>query len=185
MILYHTGFQQIRDPDIRRGRRNADFGQGFYLSPDIAFAEKWARERAGMETVVNTYELDEAGLRLRRFDRDEAWFDYIFRNRAGFPDALAEEDVIIGPIANDTIYDVWGITTSGLLARAVALRALRQGPEYTQAVIKTERARAQLRWIGARTLTHGEIAAWRETVRREEEAFQAGFLAAINEAEEG
>lgn len=27
MILYHTGYQEIRDPDIRFGRKNADFVQ--------------------------------------------------------------------------------------------------------------------------------------------------------------
>ena len=32
MRLYHTGAVEIREPDILRGRKNADFGQGFYLS---------------------------------------------------------------------------------------------------------------------------------------------------------
>ena len=33
MTLYHTSYQIIREPDVRYGRKNADFGQGFYLSP--------------------------------------------------------------------------------------------------------------------------------------------------------
>ena len=32
----------IRDPDIALGRKNADFGPGFYLTPDIEFARRWA-----------------------------------------------------------------------------------------------------------------------------------------------
>lgn len=32
MLLYHTGYQEIREPDIHHGRKNADFGQGFYLT---------------------------------------------------------------------------------------------------------------------------------------------------------
>jgi hypothetical protein len=32
MLLYHTGFDEIKHPDIHIGRKNADFGQGFYLS---------------------------------------------------------------------------------------------------------------------------------------------------------
>ena len=40
MILYHTGYQEIRDPDIRFGRKNADFGQGFYLTRDGEFARR-------------------------------------------------------------------------------------------------------------------------------------------------
>ena len=34
MILYHTGFETIKEPDVHLGRRNADFGQGFYLTAD-------------------------------------------------------------------------------------------------------------------------------------------------------
>ena len=33
MKLYHTSTVQIREPDLLRGRKNADFGQGFYLAP--------------------------------------------------------------------------------------------------------------------------------------------------------
>ena len=43
MRLYHTGAVEIREPDILRGRKNADFGQGFYLTPDMEFARRWAR----------------------------------------------------------------------------------------------------------------------------------------------
>ena len=55
MILYHTSDREIRDPDIHYGRRNADFGWGFYLTPDRDFTYRWARDNA----VVNEYELDE------------------------------------------------------------------------------------------------------------------------------
>ena len=46
MKLYHTGREEIREPDIRRGRRNADFGQGFYLTPDREFARRWGSSAA-------------------------------------------------------------------------------------------------------------------------------------------
>ena len=38
MKLYHAGKEEIREPDIYLGRKNADFGQGFYLTPDREFA---------------------------------------------------------------------------------------------------------------------------------------------------
>ncbi len=37
MLLYHTGFEQILHPNLHRGRKNADFGQGFYLMPGQSF----------------------------------------------------------------------------------------------------------------------------------------------------
>ena len=147
MRLYHTGKVEIPVPDIRHGRVNADFGQGFYLTPDVDFTWRWARKDA----VVNEYELDLAGLEIHRFERNEAWFDYIFRNRRA-KDTL-NADVVIGPIANDTIFDTFGIISSGYLKPGDALRLLMIGPEYTQVAVKTERAAAQLKWMGARVIT--------------------------------
>ena len=40
LLLYHTGFHERRSPDIRAGRKNADFGQGYYLTPDRDFARR-------------------------------------------------------------------------------------------------------------------------------------------------
>ncbi len=45
MLLYHTGFQEIPRPELKRGRKNADFGQGFYLTENPEFARRWARHR--------------------------------------------------------------------------------------------------------------------------------------------
>lgn len=141
MILYHTSDWEIQQPDIRRGRKNADFGQGFYLTPDRDFTYRWARKDA----VVNEYEFDEAGLLIQRFSRSTEWFETIFRNRR-MEDSLTA-DAVIGPIANDTIFDTLGILTSGYLKPEEALRLLMIGPAYTQVAIKTDRAAAQLRWI--------------------------------------
>ena len=63
MILYHTSDREIRKPDIHHGRKNADFGWGFYLTPDRDFIYRWARDNA----VVNEYELDEIGLEIHSF----------------------------------------------------------------------------------------------------------------------
>lgn len=116
--VFHTGYEEIPSPDIRYGRKNADFGQGFYLSGSDAFAGKWARQRKDADIIVNSYELCLTGLALKRFSRDEEWLGYIFANRGGYDDSLAQFDVIAGPIANDTIYDTLGIFTSGVLSRA-------------------------------------------------------------------
>ena len=172
MRCYHTGHHELRDPDIRIGRRNADFGQGFYLSPNDAFAGKWVREQRDLDAFVNTYELDPEGLQVLRLQRDEDWYDYIFRNRAGLPDRYGEYDVIIGPIANDTIYNTFGVFTSGLLPREQALALLQLGPGYEQIAVKTDKARRQLRWLSARTPDASELSEMRASLLREEENYQ-------------
>ena len=153
IFLYHVGFDEVKTPDIRFGRKNADFGQGFYLSSDKNFSERWARTRKDRATYLNAYELTLDGLNVKRFSRDEAWFSYIFKNRAGYADELKEFDVIVGPIANDTLYDTWGITTSGLISREKSMEILTAGPLYEQTVIKTERAAGQLKWLSSRILS--------------------------------
>ncbi len=167
MRLYHTSDRPIEKPDIYRGRKNADFGQGFYLTPDRDFALRWAREGA----VINEYDLDLTGLSVFSFSRDQDWFDYIFNNRRA-KDGL-EADVVTGPIANDTIYDTFGITTSGLLSREVSLRLLMIGPVYIQTALKSEKAADQLRWLGSWKVE--DVGRYRKIVREEEEEFQRLF----------
>lgn len=141
MILYHTSVKEIRFPDIHYGRINADFGWGFYLTPDRDFTYRWARKDA----VVNQYEFDETGLNIHRFTRSTDWFQYLFDNRRA-KDVLTV-DAVMGPIANDTIFDTLGILSSGYLRPEDAVKLLMIGPEYTQIAIKTEKALKQLRFI--------------------------------------
>ncbi|MBE5996461.1 MAG: DUF3990 domain-containing protein [Lachnospiraceae bacterium] len=60
MILYHTGYQELRNPDVHIGRKNADFGQGFYTTADEPFARCWAKERKGEQIILNKYQFDPA-----------------------------------------------------------------------------------------------------------------------------
>ena len=64
MLLYHLGYEIIEKPDVRYGRKNADFGQGFYLTAQDEFAGKWAKERKEQQPVLNTYEMDLTGWRF-------------------------------------------------------------------------------------------------------------------------
>ena len=167
MKLYHAGKEEIREPDIYRGRKNADFGQGFYLTPDREFAYRWAYE----DYVVNEYELDLTGLDVIGFSREADWVDYIFRNRRT-EDTLAA-DVVTGPVANDTLYNTFGIISSGLLKPADALALLRIGPEFTQTAVKSLKALQNLTWTGAQRITDATY--YRELVRKEEAEYQKLF----------
>ena len=171
LILYHTGSAEIRNPEIGHGRKNADFGPGFYLTPDRGFTYRWA----GADAVVNEYELDLSGLAVHRFDRGEAWFDCIFHNRRGTDTLTA--DVVIGPIANDTIFDTLGMISSGFLSPADAVRLLKIGPEYTQVAVKTAGALRQLKWLRSERITRLDA----ETRKKEAEAYEAAFAAAMQE----
>ena len=137
--LFHGSSVSVPAPVVSRGRSKVDFGQGFYLTPDADFSCRWARERRREPAIINTYRLNPEGLTVHRFKRDREWFSYLFQNRQGYPDALPC-DVVMGPIANDTLYDTLGILTSGLLKDEQALQLLLLGPEYQQIVLKTEKS---------------------------------------------
>ncbi len=163
--LYHTSDREIIRPDIHYGRKNADFGWGFYLTPDEEFTYRWARDNA----VVNVYEFDETGLDVHAFDRNEDWFKYIFNNRRA-KDGLTA-DVVIGPIANDTIFDTLGVISSGYLSPEDAMKLLTIGPEYIQVAIKTERAAERLRFIRSEHIERQN----KESFKEEQEAFLEVF----------
>ena len=170
MILYHTSDQVIKHPDVHHGRKNADFGWGFYLTPDRDFARRWAKENA----IVNEYELDETGLDIYRFSRSREWFEYIFHNRRLRDDLSA--DVIIGPIANDTIFDTMGIISSGYLEADEALKLLMVGPEYTQVAIKNAKAIEHLKWQCAEKIERTDDG----ILKREQDAYQREVADVLN-----
>lgn len=171
-LLYHAGFKIIEHPDLTIGRKNADFGQGFYMSDDIEFSKRWAKAHKDQTTYLNRYKIDYSNLSVKHFDRDEEWYEYIFKNRAFRRDSLESYDIIIGPIANDTLYNLAGITTSGLLDKEKSINILMLGPEYRQITIKTEKAVNALQFIEAVEIVKEEIAAYRELVSIEERHFQ-------------
>lgn len=173
LLLYHVGFNEIKTPELKIGRKNADFGQGFYTSCDKEFSERWARSRKGLKTILNAYTLSLGGLKIKRFERNEEWYDYIYRNRNGYEDAFIDYDVVIGPIANDTIYDTWGILTSGLIDRAKSIEILSLGNCYNQTVLKTENALKNLKWLSSRIISYDEILSSRRIIADEEEKFQS------------
>ena len=77
-------------------------------------------------------------------------------------------DLIIGPIANDTIYDTLGVISSGFLKREEALELLLIGPEYEQVAVKSEKAVSQITWLMSRTIDNEEIRRYREIIAQEQ-----------------
>lgn len=179
--LYHTGAEEIKEPDVNYGRRNADFGGGFYLSDSLEFASKWAGTNA---KYINYYTLDLDELNVKRFDHSEEWFEYISKNRLGIKDSMAQYDVIIGPIANDTLYDTYGIITSGLLKSEDAIKLLKVGKKYYQINVKTEKAASKLKWEKSVILNDDEIKKSKEAVRKESEEFTEAFSKALSELDD-
>ncbi len=175
MRIFHSGLEIIREPDISKGRKNADFGPGFYLSLEKEFAFRWTKVRSGAKSYINVYDLNEESLMIKKLKRDEEWYDFIYSNRNRSIDLFGDYDVIIGPIANDTLYDVFGIPTSGLLSKEDSLDLLKLGGEYHQVVIKSEKALKQLKWTDAVEVDPDYAIKYHALTQKEGEEYRAAF----------
>lgn len=65
--LYHGSNLEVKTPSTDAGRRNLDFGRGFYVTSLKSQAEKWAvvvggRHNDEDEGIVNVYEFDDSAL---------------------------------------------------------------------------------------------------------------------------
>lgn len=112
-ILYHGSYLSIPAPLTGVGRRELDFGPGFYVTSFREQAERWARRvcviRAVDTPTVSKYQFDEtllpADLRhLRLESYDQQWLDFIVSSRRG-EEPWKDYDIIEGGVANDQVID--------------------------------------------------------------------------------
>ncbi len=112
MILYHGSNVEFDSIDLLKSKPNKDFGRGFYLSDNYDQAFEMAKTMVEqLETGVPvgmTYQVDEMELSLLRIlrfdDYSEEWAKFIILNRNSVSKtAMHDYDVVIGPIANDTV----------------------------------------------------------------------------------
>ena len=133
VLVYHGGTEIVKVPVCRLGRRNLDFGQGFYVTDIRMQAADWAKltaSRMKKEAVLNRYRLNRdailAEARCKLFcayDRD--WLEFIVASRRG--QAVADEyDYIEGGVANDRVVDTVNLYMLGLMDIETALGRLSQ-----------------------------------------------------------
>ncbi len=178
--LYHVGFYIIENPILDKGRKNADFGQGFYLSNDLDFVLKWAKFDNDHNTYLNEYELDLKNLNIKYFNKDFEWFSYIYDNRNNFKDIYNNYDLIIGPISNDIIYDVLGITSSNILTKELLYELSKIGISYNQIVIKTDKALKNLKFKNSKILNENDLLKIKKDLKKEEKKFQKEYFKVLN-----
>lgn len=135
ITLYHGTYLSIPEPLAKVGRKNLDFGPGFYLTMIESQAKDWAiviSSRKGRETkaVVNVYHFDiesaEAdNVRIKRFDTYSIeWLDYVVDCRKG-KDISLEYDIVEGGVANDNVIDTVEDYEKGIITAEQALGQLR------------------------------------------------------------
>ena len=133
--LYHGSYLRVSQPLAKAGRKNLDFGHGFYLTIIKEQAEAWARiiaSRKGrnIKPVVSVFQFDEEkakadGIRFKVFDAyDIEWLDYVVDCRKG-KDVSNDFDAVEGGVANDNVIDTVEDYEKGIITAEQALGQLK------------------------------------------------------------
>lgn len=109
-VLYHGSDTDVKLPVCDSGSRYRDFGQCFYTTYDRSTAQDWAEKMQALSPVVNKYafnlkHMPTADLRIKRFQADAEWAEFVYNNRENSRSRRPAYDIIIGPIADRGLSD--------------------------------------------------------------------------------
>ncbi len=144
--LYHGSYVSIPAPLTGVGRRELDFGPGFYVTSLREQAERWARRvcvvRAVDTPLIYIYEFDEIALpanvrHLRLEHYDQKWLDFIVSSRRG-EEPWRGYDIIEGGVANDQVIDTVEDYYAGRITAEQAIGQLRFAKPTHQICISSQ-----------------------------------------------
>ena len=156
MLLYHGSNVTVQQPKIIISNRTLDFGFGFYTTSSEIQAQKWAvtqtrRRRTGIPTVT-VYEYNDIyteDIVIQKFEyANSEWLEYVTQNRKGVYNG-AQNDIVIGPVANDNTMSVISDYMAGAIDKETALILLKPQKLADQYVF--------LSWKGLQSLKCVEV----------------------------
>ena len=135
ITVYHGSYTEIKNPMTNVGRKNLDFGQGFYLTNIKEQAEAWSkiiatRKGKNIKPIVNVYNFDyfrtkNIGYRFNEFETyNIEWLKFVVDCRNG-KDVFSDYDIVIGGVANDKVIDTVEDYEKGIITAEQALGQLR------------------------------------------------------------
>ena len=155
MKLYHGSVVSVKNPNLRQGRPNTDYGKGFYTTVDFDQAERWSRIRrdraGGGKAAVSVYEAGDDLLQRKDFrimeynGATKEWLDFVVANRRYAP--LHDYDIVLGPVANDNLYATISLYENGELSAEAAVVQLKTHILFNQVSFHTDRALSQLNFV--------------------------------------
>lgn len=135
ITLFHGSYISVSTPLVKLGRKNVDFGHGFYLTKLRKQAESWAgivAERKGrhVQPTLTTYLFDydavkSEGYRIKIFEAyNIEWLDYVVDCRKGGV-IQYQYDIVEGGVANDNVIDTVEDYENDVITAEQALGQLR------------------------------------------------------------
>lgn len=160
MRVYHGSTAIVDKPEVLFGRKNLDFGRGFYMTEIEQQAIDWTQRpiNSGKAQYLNCYELDMQNIRTSEYRYkifeayNDEWFDFVLANRHS-EDIPVKYDVVEGGIANDHVFNTIELYDAGLITREEALSRLRyEKPNNQICILNQEIIDRHLTFITAKRL---------------------------------
>ena len=164
MLVYHGSNTVVDKPMIISPNRTLDFGSGFYTTMNPKQAEIFAsnvvnrNEGRGIATI-NYYEVDydkaicELSVLIFEHPNDN-WLDFVYEHRTAKYTGK-QHDIVIGPVANDTIYRVFRLFENGDIDRETVIKKLKITKLFNQIAFCTEKAVAALKFVKSEAVKNG------------------------------
>ena len=168
ITLYHGSDQIVECPELKKGKPNNDYGQGFYCTMHRDLACEWASKSGMKDGFVNEYQLDTADLATldltqytilhwmtmlaqhRTFtltnEISAAAMDYLVKN---FSIDTSDYDLISGYRADDSYFSFARDFLNNAISVQHLAKAMKLGKLGIQYVLVSEKAFAHLKFIRA------------------------------------
>lgn len=155
MNVFHGSLVVVKKPEIRLSERYLDFGNGFYTTMNEEQAIRWMikqKERKKVDVgYVSKYDFDiekaKSELKIICFDKaNKKWLDFVSLNRKG--QCKDDYDIVIGPVADDGVYQVVKMYEIGVYDLKETLKRLKIEKLYNQVLFHSEKSLKYLKFIG-------------------------------------
>lgn len=160
MIIYHGSPEIVKTPELKKGKKYNDYGQGFYCTKELELAKEWAVTE-GMDGYVNKYKIDVNKLKILNLSDKKYsilhWLTLLVQNRelrsmtpimrsakdwlnANYSIDIAEYDVIVGYRADDSYFSFARDFLNNTISIEQLSYAMHLGKLGEQFVLKSEKA---------------------------------------------
>jgi len=194
--LFHGSVAVIENPVYGFGKKDNDYGLGFYCTENRELAAEWASMKEGINGFVNSYELEVQDLSVLHLNSEEFtilhWINLLIQNRRvrnlsplalqakdylmeNFAFDYSSADILIGYRADDSYFSFARDFLSGAIPYRKLARAIRLGKLGEQVVLKSQKAFDRLVFLGAEKIENKEyFEKWKQRdLNAREEYFDA------------
>lgn len=158
MKLYHGSLEKVVVPVLNKSKKGNDFGNGFYLTSSFEQAHKWAKRnmkiKHNKKSYISIFELkDFNDLNILKFKSpNEEWLNFVISNRKGII-RDNKYDLIIGPVANDQVYNTIALYEGELIDLYKTIELLKTQKLFDQYLFCSDKSLKKLKFISCIEVT--------------------------------